>query len=380
MPASMAFVYDIPRRPLTARRNPYSEVYMFDLRKEIRWAQVKVGIIITAALAVLFLSVFFSGSIGTLLTPKVTIKADMTDVKGLKNGAPVWLFGIEEGSVTKISLDRRYGTVVTLSINKNALRFLRKDSTASIQTLGLLGDKYVDLTSGSQTAPPLDPGDMIRGTAQVELTDIMKTSAGSVQKLTDFVDKMGRLVEKIDKSKGTFSKFLEDPALYNNLKDTSKELSLLARDIRAGHGTIGLLLKDPTLYERLASASGSLEGFSRKLESGTGTLNKLMEDDLLYQKLVGAASSMDEFGRKLNDPSGTMGKLLGNPQLYDNLDSASRKLSLILERIDRGEGAAGKLISDKEMAKDLQEVVTELKKLTTDVREHPHRYFKFSIF
>ncbi len=353
---------------------------MFDLKKEIRWAQVKVGIIITAALAVLFIGVFISGSIVSVLTPKVTIRAVIADVKGLKEGAPVWLFGIEEGSVTKISLDPTFGTVMTLSLHKKVLGFLRKDATASVQTMGLLGDKYVDLTSGSSAAPPLQPGDMIHGTPQIEFADIMKASAASIQKATDFMDRIGRLAEKIEKSKGTVSRFLEDPSLYDNLKESSKQLALLARDIHEGRGTIGLLVKDPTLYERLASASKSLEGFSSKLESGSGTLNRLMEDDVLYNRLVGAASSMDEFGKKLNDPSGTIGRLLGNPQLYENIDNASRKLSLILDKIDRGEGAAGKLVSDKEMANDLKEVVSELKKLTVDIREHPRRYFKFSVF
>lgn len=57
---------------------------MFDLKKQLRWAQVKVGIIISLALVILFLSVFFAGSINKLLHPKVEIKAAMRDVKGLK--------------------------------------------------------------------------------------------------------------------------------------------------------------------------------------------------------------------------------------------------------------------------------------------------------
>lgn len=353
---------------------------MFDLKKQLRWAQVKVGIIISLALVILFLSVFFAGSIDKLLHPKVEIKAAMRDVKGLKKGAPVWVYGIEEGSVENISLDPHYGTVVTLSIVKGVLGYLRKDSTASVLTMGLLGDKYIELTPGTSKAEPLKAGDVIAGTAQIDLKEVMEAGGASMQKMNDFIQKLGKLVEKIETSKGSLAGFLDDPALYDNLKESSRNLSLITKDIRNGRGTAGMLVKDPSLYERLASASKSLEGFSRKIESGSGTMNKLIEDDLLYNRLVGAASSMEELGKKLNSSSGTFGKLIENPELYENLNRASLHISSILDRIDNGEGAAGVLIRDEEMAKDLKETVRELKKLTEDIRQQPRRYFKFSVF
>jgi len=353
---------------------------MFDLKKQVRWAQIKTGIIITIALVILFLSVFFAGSIEHILYPKGAIKAAVSDVKGLKKGAPVWIYGIEEGSVQDISLDSQHGTVVTISIYKKALGFLRKDSTASVLTMGLLGDKYVELTPGTSGSAPLQAGEMIRGASQIDLKEVMAESGESVRKINDFIEKMGRLAERLEKSKGTLSKFLEDPSLYDNLKETSKYLAVISRDIGEGKGTIGMLVKDPSLYYRLSSTSKSLEGFSLKLEKGSGTLNKLVEDDLLYHRLVGAASSIEEFGGKLNRSSGTVNKLIEDPELYDNLNRTSSRISLILEKIEKGEGTAGALVGDKEMANEVKETVAELKKLMEDIREQPSKYFKFSLF
>jgi len=353
---------------------------MFDLKKELRWAQIKTGIIITLALAILFLSVFFAGSIERLLRPRIEIRAAIPDVKGLKKGAPVWMFGIEEGSVKDINLDPRYGTVVTISLYRKALGFLKKDSTVTILTMGLLGDKYVELAAGTPEAPPINAGDMLRGAAQIDIKDVMETGGASIQKMNDFIEKLGKLVEKIEESKGTLSRLLEDPSLYDNLAESSKSLSLVAKDIRDGRGTIGMLVKDPSLYDRLASTSKSLDDFSRKLASGSGTMKKLVEDDRLYNRLVGAASSVEEFGKKLNDSSGTMHKLIEDPELYENLNRTSLRISLILDKIDKGEGAAGALIRDEEMARDLKETVRELRELTEDIRQQPGKYFKFSLF
>jgi phospholipid/cholesterol/gamma-HCH transport system substrate-binding protein len=353
---------------------------MFDLKKQIRWAQITSGIIISIALVILFLGVFFAGSIERIINPKVSIEAAISDVKGLKKGAPVWVYGIEEGSVEDISLDPKYGTVVRISVYKKVIGVLKKDATASVLTMGLLGDKYVELSPGSQNATPLAPGDMIHGTAQIDLKDMMETGGQSIKKVTEFIDKMGGLVEKIEASNGTFSRFLDDPSLYDNLKESSRNLAAITEDIKEGRGTIGLLMKDPSLYERLSASSKSMESFSRKLESGSGTLNKLLDDDVLYTKLVGAASSAEEVGKKLNSSSGTIGKLIANPELYENLNLASQRISVILEKIEKGEGAAGLLVGDNETAEELKETVKELRMLTEDIRKQPRRYFKFSLF
>jgi phospholipid/cholesterol/gamma-HCH transport system substrate-binding protein len=356
------------------------EETMFDLKKQIMWAEVKAGIIITLALLILFLSVFFAGGIERLVRPRVDIRVAIQDVRGLKTGAPVWVYGIEEGSVKDVTLSPEHGAVVTISLYKKALGFLKEDSTATILTMGLLGDKYIELTGGTAAASPLKPGNMIRGAAQFDMKEIMETSGASIQKVTEFMDRIGQFLDKIENSKGTLSRFLEDPSLYDNLKQATGDLSIIVKDIQEGRGTIGLLVKDPTVYERLAAASKSLEGVSRDLDKGSGTMSKLLKDDTLYYRLTGAASSMEEFGKKLNNPSGTFGKLMGDPQLYDNLSRASQRLSAILEKMDKGESAAGMLMSDKETAQDLKETIKELKELTGDIRQHPQRYFKFSLF
>ncbi len=353
---------------------------MFDLKKQIKWAEVKAGLIITLALVILFLSVFFAGGIERVFRPRIAIRAAIRDVRGLKTGAPVWVYGIEEGSVKDVTLSPEYGAVVTISLYKKTLAFLKEDSTATILTMGLLGDKYIELTGGTAGAPPLKAGDMIRGVAQFDIKEMMETSGASMQKITEFIDRMGKFLEKMESSQGTLARFIEDPAHYDNLKQASGDLSVIVRDIEKGRGTIGLLVKDPTVYERLAAASKSLEGISRKLDSGSGTMGKLFKDDTLYYRLTGAASSMEKFGKKLNYPSGTLGKFMEDPQLYDNLSSASQRLSAILERIDKGEGAAGVLMRDEETAKELKETIKELRELTGDIREHPYKYFKFSLF
>ncbi len=353
---------------------------MFDIKKQQKWSKLRAGLIITIALLLLFFTIFFAGSIDKIFSPTTQIRAVIGDVRGLRQGAPVWISGVEVGSVTDIALNQDGGTIVTMSLKKSDLRFVKTDSVASVLTLGLLGDKYIELSTGSQQAQPVHPGELIKGASQIEMKDIMETAAKSVQKMNDFIEKLGHLVTKVETSKGTLAKFLDDPSLYNNLKETTKSLSAIAANINSSRGSLGMLIKDRSLYDRLSTTSSSLEEFSRKLAGGSGTLNKLVEDSSLYDRLSGTAASMETFSRKLNNSSGTISKLMEDPELYDNLNKASMQLSLILEKVDKGKGAAGALINDEELAQELKETIKELKELTANIKDHPGRYFKFSLF
>ncbi|MEW6162194.1 MAG: MlaD family protein [Nitrospirota bacterium] len=319
---------------------------MFNIKKQLLWSKLKVGLVITLALLTLFIAVFFAGSIERILSPEADLKAQIQNVKGLRRGAPVWVSGIEVGSVKSIDLHTVYGTIVTLSIDRNALGFLKKDAEASVLTMGLLGDKYIELSNGTQGAEPIKPGDMIKGATQFELKDVMEASTSSIEKIAGFISKLENLVTKIEKGEGAIAKFLTDPSIYENLRETTKTLSLILKDIENRRGTFKMLVEDPSLYNRILAATSSIEEFSKVLNERGGTLRRLAED----------------------------------PELYENLNKASQQLSSILEKIETGEGIAGDLIADRKFASDLRDTIVEIRKLTKDIRENPRKYFKFSLF
>ena len=326
---------------------------MFDMKRQLMWSKLKVGAVITLALITLFFTMFFAGGIEDLLSPKINVKAQIQDVKGLREGSPVWLSGIEIGSVKAIHLHPEFGTVITLSVKKNAMKYVMKDSHASVLTMGLLGDKYVELSAGTHKSGAIQPGDMITGAAQLELKDVMEVGTVSIQRMSDFIRKLDNLLTKIEKGEGSVTRFLTDPTLYDNLRDATKSLSLTLKDIRDARGTIKLLMEDPAVYNNLLAASSSLEGLSRKMNESSGTLKKMIEDPALYNRLLTTTVSLEEFSTKFNS---------------------------VLDKIDKGDGVAGTLMNDKEMARELKDTVTELRQLVKDIKSDPKKYFKFSVF
>jgi phospholipid/cholesterol/gamma-HCH transport system substrate-binding protein len=326
---------------------------MFDVKKQLRWSKLKAGLVVTIAFLALLVAVFFAGNIEKMFSPKTELKVEFRDVRGLRRGAPVWIFGTEVGSVKNIQLDPVHGAIVTVSITKDALTFLKKDSQASILTMGLLGDKYIELSAGSLKAEPLQPGEMIRGTEPIQFSQIMETTSVAIGKMGDFINKLDIFVTKMEKGEGTVAKFFNDPAIYNNLKKSTQNLSLLLEDIKNSEGTLKMVIENPSLYNKALTTISSIEEFSKKLNEGDGTLKKLIED----------------------------------PELYENLNKAASRLSSILEGVEKGKGMAGALVSDEELAKELRDLLLELRKLSSeleglakDIKEHPKKYFKFSVF
>lgn len=319
---------------------------MFDKKKNLTWAKLKVGLVITIALFILFFTVFFAGGLENLFEKKAELKATVRDVRGLRVGSPVWKAGVEIGTVRSIRLHPEFGTIVSMKIRQDIFHHIRKDSTATVQTMGLLGDKYIELTSGTADASPVRSGDTIAGSIQLEMKDLVQEGSSSMEKVGAFLLKLDQFLVKIDSGHGTVGKLMGDPALYNNLNDTAKSLARLTRDMESADGSLKMFAKDPMLYNRLSSAAASLDEVTKKMNEGSGSFRKFVED----------------------------------PVLYDTLAASSKKLNAIVEQMDAGQGTAGALLKDKEMEKDLRQIVSELKDMMKDMKENPRKYFKFSVF
>jgi phospholipid/cholesterol/gamma-HCH transport system substrate-binding protein len=353
---------------------------MHDYVKQLRWARLRIGVVFTVAICVLFITVMFAGTFEKFLTPEVEIEALFSDVKGLRGGSPVWFAGVEIGSVKSITFEPDQKIRVMMSIDYNVLRYLRQDSEATVLTLGLLGDKYVEISPGTSTGSPLRPGNSVNGKSQVEIQDIVETSRESITKISDFVVMLEEILTKIEKGEGTVSKFIQDPTVYNNLKETTTELSKLAGKLRRGEGSLGRLVSDEELYGNISSSVRDVKTFAESLRASEGTLHRVIMDPSLYERFLKASESLDIFAGRLESSRGTVSKLIEDESLYVNVNAVSERLNMILEKIERGDGVMGTLVSDDQLSEELKTTIRELNLLVKEIREHPGRFFRFSLF
>ena len=147
--------------------------------------EVKSGIFITGSFAVLLVLTFIIGHFSTGSTYVYHLRFGY--ISGLEKNAPVYLAGHEVGKVNAITIqpDNERLVLVTMQIPQRMI--LHEDSTAFIDTLGMMGEKFVEITPGTLKSPTLKPGSTIQGTDPIPmhlLIQKMNVLASRVDELT----------------------------------------------------------------------------------------------------------------------------------------------------------------------------------------------------
>src|SRR5687768_6954077 len=127
----------------------------------------KAGIFVSIAFALLVIALFLIGDKEKLFSSSDRYYVRIKDINGLKEGAQVYITGINVGSVRMIRLPRYPGDSVFLELRvvDEAHDLLRTDSRAEIVTEGLVGNKAIAITVGSTKLPILEAGDTLIGTS-----------------------------------------------------------------------------------------------------------------------------------------------------------------------------------------------------------------------
>lgn len=330
-------------------------------RRQLTWSELRVGLLVILGLAVVAVGIFYVTSAGSL-GPKYSIKTYLPEVSGLAPGAPIKLDGVVIGSVDKVQLvprehgktpDRMHNIVVSMKIDKKYEEDILTDSSASLVTEGLLGNRYVNIQRGytgtpireGQAVPGGDVGDMMANfkvlSAQVQdmLTDIragkgtlgkLVTDDQAYNNLNSLLVKGNQVVASVQAGKGTLGKMVTNDELYVKVDKGVDQINTMLSDLREQKGTIGKLLYDPTLYDQAKKALENGNTILGDARAGKGTLGKLITDDTLYNKARDTVTNLDTATAKLNKNDNTAGKLFSDPQLYDNMTGLTSEMRTMI--------------------------------------------------
>ena len=175
--------------------------------------------------------------------------------------------------------------MVTMKLDTKYGRDLKKDSKASLSTVGVLGDTVVDINSQYAVGPPLDSGDEVKTLETPNLQDVVKASQGTIESLNVILAKMNTIVDNLQSGKGSVGQLINNPDLYNKANATVDELHKLAQNLNTGKGTVGKLMNDDALYNRINDTIGRVDSITAGLQNGQGSAGKLLKDEQLYTNL-----------------------------------------------------------------------------------------------
>jgi phospholipid/cholesterol/gamma-HCH transport system substrate-binding protein len=350
-------------------------------QQEVKWSQLKVGLIVLISVALLCTLLFLmtSASGMSLFSHKMIITTYFENSNGLKVGAPVNLEGVTIGEVktVQVSTDpaRKLTPVkVVMKIDPKYHSSLHTDSKASLATVGVLGDTVLDISSQVAVGPELQSGAELGTLETPNLTDVVKASQGTIESLNVILAKMNNIVDDIQNGKGSVGKLVTDPALYNKATATVDQLQTLTQDLNSGKGSVGKLLKDNQLYDRLNDTATKLDNIASALDAGKGSAGKLLKDDSLYDNLNSTLKHANSLLAEADAGKGGLGLLTKDPAFADKLNHTVTQLDTILTNVNGGKGTIGKLATDDAAYANLNNLLSASTDLVTTIRKDPKKY------
>ena len=129
-----------------------------------KWLEISVGgLLVAGVVALLALAIQVSGSHLSGSNSQYQVSALFDNAAGLSPKARVTLSGVTIGEVTSVGIDEQTLMArVDMAID-GQVNYLSLDTSASILTAGLLGEKYIGLSVGAEEDMLVD-GDIIEDT------------------------------------------------------------------------------------------------------------------------------------------------------------------------------------------------------------------------
>ncbi len=350
-------------------------------QQEVRWSQLKVGLIVLISTVVLVTLLFLMTSSSGLgiFSHKLTITTYFENSAGLKTGAAVNLQGVTIGTVKSVTIDNSAARKLTpvkvvMKLNEKFTGDLRADSKASLSTVGVLGDTVIDINSQFAVGAPLRDGDELKTLETPSLTDVVKASQGTIESLNVILAKMNVIVDNLQSGKGSVGQLINNPDLYNKADKTVEELLTLEKGLNAGRGSIGKLMTDDTMYNRLNGAAGKLENIANALDAGKGTAGMLLKDDAMYKNLNSALAHANAILAQADAGQGGLGLMLKDPKFRQDLSNTLTQVNSLVSGLNEGRGTLGKLATDDTAYTNLNKLLASSTDLVRTIRSDPKKY------
>jgi phospholipid/cholesterol/gamma-HCH transport system substrate-binding protein len=350
-------------------------------QQEVKWSQLKVGVIVLVAVVLLSTLLFLMTS-SSGLSPfehKLTAYTYFENSNGLKVGAPVNLEGVTIGEVKRVTVvndpSRKLTPImVEMKLNPKFHNDLRTDTRAALATVGVLGDTVVDLNSETATGPEMANNAELKTEETPSIQDVVKASQGTIESVNVILAKLNQVMDDIQNGKGSAGKLIQDPALYNQANETIEQLHKLTVNLNSDHGTVGKLLNDDQLYNRLNDAANKLDTVATNLSDGKGSAGKLLHDDTLYNNLNSSLAHLNDILSDADAGKGGLGLIAKNPEFARKLNDTVTNLDTILNNVNQGKGTLGKLATDDAAYNNLNKLLASSDQLVNMIRTDPKKY------
>ncbi len=298
---------------------------------------MRVGIFMTLALVVLAYLIMRVEDIDLFSKGGRRVDVSYASVAGLDDKAAVRIAGVRVGRVDGIKLS---GTEALVTVRLDQPVKLTEGTSASISSVSLLGEKYVELIPGPPNGPELPAGTVIQGVTPISfdqamakinnIADSIGEVTGSISGRTNPDSPIARLIANLEQTSadiralvgankdqvqatvGNFERFsaaLADqlPKLTQQMQDVLSQVQNVVGENR--DNLKGSMANIKAVTDRIQVSVDNLNEISGKIARGEGTIGKLVQSDQAHNQLMTTLDSIDTGVKSLGDTLGRAGKL-----------------------------------------------------------------------
>ncbi|HLP18896.1 MAG TPA: MlaD family protein, partial [Chitinophagales bacterium] len=292
---------------------------------------IRLGLFVIIGTGLLIVALYFIGSNTNLFSKTFKVYAKFENVNGLKKGNNVRYAGIDVGTIKKIEIVNDTTIRVEMSIESDLKKVIRINSMASIGTDGLMGNKLINISSGSADSALINDGALLASVPILNTDEMLRTLDKTNKNILVISANLRSITQNITDSRGTLYTVLMDTSISAQLRHTlhnvdvvstnilqmSADLNSVVSDAKNGNGLIATLVSDTVMSadlikavkeiksagEQVNSSAGTLKVILEKAKNGNGTVATLINDtasaNSLKRSLVNVEISTQKFSENM---------------------------------------------------------------------------------
>lgn len=347
-------------------------------------SNLRVGLLVSASLAILMVFLFFIGSEQKIFARKNEYEVRLANVTGLAQGNPVKMSGVTIGVIRDIKLPvdpKQKEVEIQLMVDRKFAERIRVDSRVRLKKLGLLtGDSYIDVTPGTPTLEALEPGSIIPAQRQADVEALISSGEDLVDNFVQISYSLKNILQRIDRGEGLLGELTTAPETKQRLTDTLlttlNKTNAALTHVESGRGVVGKLIYDDAYGDQLTASLGSAAqslrtitaNVQRGFETNEGVVPALINDPAakarvyeVVENLRLTSASLAAFTSSMQEGEGLVPRLINDKAYGDQalaeFTSLVQQLNGIVTKINAGEGTAGKIISDPTIYESINDVL-----------------------
>jgi phospholipid/cholesterol/gamma-HCH transport system substrate-binding protein len=334
--------------------------------RQVNWAKFRVLAVSVAALLILgTISYLLSG--GSFLQPQTTLYVYLADATGLAPGSPVRVNGIGVGKVAAVQLtgSNQPDRVVRIALRVESDRLISITSDSTVQiTSEVLGDKFVDITSGV-SPQHLPPGGEIKFKGATEL--MKSIDVAQFQKQVKVIE---NLLDDIEQGRTPLGQFVAGDEMYNQVRDKIRALQTAVHAATDTAGAVGEALYTDSLYREALEPLRRLDQSLAQVQSGQGSAGKLLRDNQQYEQ---ARAQVAEMSKSIGSLRG--GEMMTSDRMYNDW---TRQVQAIMQTVDAFN--ASPLLTTSAVYDNFNGMAKELQGTVKEFRENPKKFLRMKMF